>query len=536
MQHEQHWRDCYKYGCPERLQSFQDVKGSALESERKNARAALYDTTACEGVQLLVSSIYSGTTSPTSKWFKSIPSGVDTPSQLTQGEVWLDQVDNFLFRNIHSSNFDSEVTDFLTDLVVAGWGILFADTDREKGGFVFNNWLIGNCYISSSQANGLIDTIFREYELTAEQLISEFGIENVSSKVKTAYERKPDQKFTLVHAIFPRQKEQVKGEEGNRVATAMPYASMTIEAQSKHTIKNSGFEEFPCIVARFSKLPNSHYGIGMMSKALADSITANDIMKMSLQAAELNIGGLWTATHDGVVNPHTLRIRPNAIIAVNSIDAIKRLDTGNAAAMGLEYLQHFQAKIKRTLMSDQLTPQNSQPLTATEISARVNIYRSQLGSIFSRMQSEYLQGLLDRVWGLAMRSGVLLQPPQELMQASRISFNFINPMAASAKLENTVAIQNLMLNVGEMAQIDPSIMDNINLDSTVQILADAYNVPTEAIRTEEEIAELRQAKQEQQEAMQQQQQMAQIGQAGLDVVKDQAKQMTPEQLGEMLEQ
>lgn len=534
--HESHWRECYKYCAPERQQAFQDVSGSSLESERKQARAELYDTSAVEGIQLLVSSIYSGTTSPVSKWFKSIPSGLDTPSQLTQGEVWLDQVDNFVFRNIHSSNFDSEIVDYLTDLTVAGWAVLFCDTDRDKGGFIFNTWNIGNCYISSTQANGLIDTIYREYELTAEQIVSEYGIDNVSDKIKTALDKKPDSKFTLVHAIFPRDKKLIKGEEGQRVATAMPFASMTIESQSKHTLKESGFEEFPCVVSRFKRIPESHYGLGMGSMVLADSKTANSIMKMSLQAAELNIGGLWQAQHGSVVNPNTLRIRPNAIIAVNSVDAIKRLDTGNAASLGLDYLQHFQAKIKRTLMSDQLTPQGSQPLTATEIQARVSVYRNQLGSIFNRLQAEYLHCLLDRIWGLAMRSGVLPPAPEELMQASRISFNFINAMASAQKLENVTAIQNLMINVSQMAQLDPNIMDNINLDAAVQICAEGLNVPTTAIRTEDELIQLRQSKAEQQQAMQQQQMMQQVGQAGLEVIKKQGEQMTPEQLGQMIEQ
>ena len=239
--------------------------------------------------------------------------------------------------------------------------------------------------------------------------------------------------------------------------------------------------------------------------------------------------------------PNTLRIRPNAIIAANSVDAIKRLDTGSASVgLGLDFLQHFQAKIKRTLMSDQLTPQGSSPLTATEIQARVQVYRNQLGSIFSRMQSEYMQVLLERCWGLSMRSGVLPPAPEELMQASRISFNFINPMAASQKLEWVTAIQNLMLNVSQMAQIDQTVMDNLNLDAMVQVMADALSVPVEAIRTDEEIAELRQAKQEQQQAMQEQQQqqalMSQVGQTGLDIAKDQAKNMTPDQLGAMFEQ
>ena len=118
IKHEAHWKECYKYCAPERQQSFTDVAALALEQERKQARTDLFDTTAVEGIQLLVSSIVSGTTSPVSIWFKSVPSGVDTPSQLTQGEQWLNLVDNFIFRNVHSSNFDSEVTDFLTDLVV----------------------------------------------------------------------------------------------------------------------------------------------------------------------------------------------------------------------------------------------------------------------------------------------------------------------------------------------------------------------------------------------------------------------------------
>lgn len=275
---------------------------------------------------------------------------------------------------------------------------------------------------------------------------------------------------------------------------------------------------------------------------ISDAKTANQIMKLSLQTAELNLGGLWIAAHDGVVNPNTLRIRPNAIISVNSIDnSIKRLDTGSAnVGLGLDFLQHFQAKIKRTLMSDQLTPQGSSPLTATEIQARVQVYRNQLGSVFSRMQAEYLQVLLERTWGLAMRSGVLPPAPEELMQASRISFNFINPMAASQKLEWVTAIQNLMINVSQIAQIDPTVMDNLNTDAMVQVMADALAVPTEAIRTDEEIAQLRQSKQEQQQTMQEQQQqqalMSQVGQTGLDIAKDQAKNMTPDQLGAMFEQ
>lgn len=75
--------------------------------------------------------------------------------------------------------------------------------NKPEGGLVFNTWNIGSCYISSTQANGLIDTVFREYELTAQQAIKEFGIENVSDRLKRISESKPDSKHRFIHAIYP---------------------------------------------------------------------------------------------------------------------------------------------------------------------------------------------------------------------------------------------------------------------------------------------------------------------------------------------
>lgn len=216
----------------------------------------------------------------------------------------------------------------------------------------------------------------------------------------------------------------------------MPYASITLESQSKHIIKDSGYESFPCVVGRFRKLPNSHYGSGMASLVLPDAISCNQIMKLSLQTAELNLGGLWIANHDGIINPHTLRIKPNAIIMANSVDqSIKRLDTGSATVgLGLDFVVHLQNKIRKALLSDQLTQPSQSPLSATEVQARVSLYRQQLGSIFGRMNAELATGILNRTWDIAMRSGVLPPAPEELMQANSISFTFVNGMASAAML------------------------------------------------------------------------------------------------------
>ena len=64
IKHESHWKDCFKYGSPERQQAWSDPTQSSLETDRTTARKDLYDTTAVEAINLLVSSIISGTTNP----------------------------------------------------------------------------------------------------------------------------------------------------------------------------------------------------------------------------------------------------------------------------------------------------------------------------------------------------------------------------------------------------------------------------------------------------------------------------------------
>ena len=83
--HEAHWGECYKYGAPERQQSF---IGDNPKSQREKERADLVDSTAAEAIQLLVSMIMSGVTPANSIWFQAAPDGVDDVSKLTDGERW----------------------------------------------------------------------------------------------------------------------------------------------------------------------------------------------------------------------------------------------------------------------------------------------------------------------------------------------------------------------------------------------------------------------------------------------------------------
>ncbi len=227
---EPHWSECYRYAAPERQQSF---IGDDVTDTRKTQRAELLDSTLSEATQLLVSSIISGTTPANALWFKAVPNGVDDPAELTEGEKWLDEVCQFIWRNIHGANYDSEIFDLVLDCVVAGWGVMYADVDRHAGGgYVFQTWDIGQCYLASTRQDQKVDTLYREYEMTMAALVNEYGENKVSEKVRNTYKSKPDCKVKVLWVVEPRKTGYIKGDR-QLMPKEMPFASYHVEVDEK---------------------------------------------------------------------------------------------------------------------------------------------------------------------------------------------------------------------------------------------------------------------------------------------------------------
>lgn len=500
-QHESHWAECYKYGAPERQQSFSsdsDVKG-----QRETERADLYDSTAADALQVLVSSIMTGVTPANAIWFKAQPDGIDDLSVLTEGERWLEDAAQFMWRNIHAANFDSESYETVTDIVTAGWGILYTDIDREAGGgYVFESWHIGNCFIGSTRADGRIDTIYREHEMTVETMINTYGENNCHHSVLEKAQNSPDEKMKLLYVIQPRK--QVGAGQINK---AMPFASYHIDINNNHILRESGYHEFPCSVPRLRRLPNSVYGNGQMTIALPDAKTANELMKNTVRSADLQLGGMWIAEDDGVLNPHTVRIGPRKVIIANSVDSMKRLDDGTNFQIPEYLLTQLQGGIRRKLMADQLPTIGTQQMTATEIHTRVELIRQMLGPMYGRLQTEYLQSILDRCFGLAIRSGALGQPPEELW-GRNLSFKFVSPLARSQRMEEVTATEQYVISLSQIAAVDQTILDNVDFDAVAVLVGNGRGVPQTIMRTAEEVQELRQLRQQKQEEQAQAQQQA----------------------------
>lgn len=194
--HESVWRECYDYTYQLRGSGFSTEVLDAQSAKSKVAR--LLDGTATDSARILASALMSGMTPANAQW-------LDLGSEnLSDDErAWLSTCATLTWENIHAANFDAEGYEANIDVVCAGWFALYVDEDTEQGGYTFNQWPLAQVFVASSRRDGVVNTVYRCYQLTAEQAVKEFGRDNVSHKIQDAATKKPDDKFEFIHAIFP---------------------------------------------------------------------------------------------------------------------------------------------------------------------------------------------------------------------------------------------------------------------------------------------------------------------------------------------
>ncbi|WP_416328965.1 portal protein [Raoultella planticola] len=485
--HESVWRECYDYTYPLRGAGLSETVLDAQSAKSKVAK--LLDGTATDSARMLASALMSGMTPANAQWLN-----LDSELLPDDAAAWLSTCATLVWENIHAANFDAEGYESNLDVVCAGWFVLYIDEDRDEGGLSFQQWLISQCYVASTRRDGIVDTIYRCYQLTAAQAVKEFGEKNVSEKIRKAAREAPDDKFEFMHCIFPRETYVANA----RLAKNLRFASYNIEVSGKRIVRESGYHEFPCCVPRWMKIPGTSYGIGPVYDALPDCKELNETKRMEKAAQDLAIAGMWIAEDDGVLNPRTVKVGPRRIIVANSTDSMKPLLTGADFNVAFSAEDRLQASIRKIMMADQLQPQDGPAMTATEVHVRVALIRQLLGPVYGRFQAEYLQPLVERCFGLAYRAGAFPPAPESLQDAN-FNVRYISPLARAQQLENVTAIERLGANVANLAQVATEVTDLIDADEATRVIADALGVPAKVIRTSDAVGKLRQQRQQAQQ-------------------------------------
>jgi len=509
---ESHWQEILDYVMPRKAEI------TFLRSRGEKRTEVLFDSTAITANNLLAASLQGTLTSPSLPWF-SLKLRDDDANKIRDVQIWLEDTARRMYAVFNESNFNTEVHEMYLDLCSVGTSAIFVEEANEgflKGGLHFNTLHIAEYFIQEN-STGRVDTLYRKYKMTARQAVQEFGEDNVGTKIKEAVKAKPDTQFNFIHAVEPTP--DYERSVGMKAKTKLPFHSCHVCFEDKMVVRTGGYNEFPYLVPRWSKATGEIFGRSPSYNALPDIKTLNKAVEIGLKAWAKAIDPPLLVTDDGVIG--RVRMTPAGITVVRSDTAIKPLQIGsNWQTTDLKENQ-LRTAIRQAYYSDQLQLQEGPQMTATEVQVRYELMQRLLGPTLGRFQTEFLNPLIERVFGIMLRSDALTPRPSE-MEGMNMDIEYVGPLARSQRMEEAIAVERLYQLAMQVVQVDPTVMDVIDHEQAIRMRATLLGVPKTVLRGEDEVAEIR----EQRAAAQQQAQEQAMAQQQADTALSQGKAMT----------
>tara|TARA_Y100000401_G_scaffold116976_1_gene124187 strand:+ start:1685 stop:3346 length:1662 start_codon:yes stop_codon:yes gene_type:complete len=508
---EDHWQEILDYVMPRKA----DI--TFVRSKGEKRTEVLFDSTAITANNLLAASLQGTLTSPSLPWF-SLKLRNEEINKVRDVQIWLEDTARRMYAVFNESNFNTEVHEMYLDLCSVGTAAIFVEEANEgflQGGLHFNTLHIAEYFIQEN-ATGKVDTLYRKYKMTARQAIQEFGEENLGPKIKEAAKMKPDTQFNFIHAVEPTADyERAVG----KAKTKLPFHSCHVCEEDKMVVRVGGYNEFPYLVPRWSKATGEIFGRSPSYNALPDIKTLNKAVEIGLKAWAKAIDPPLLVTDDGVIG--RVRMTPAGITVVRNDSAIKPLQIGSNWQITDLKENQLRTAIRQAYYSDQLQLQEGPQMTATEVQVRYELMQRLLGPTLGRFQTEFLNPLIERVFGIMMRSDALMPRP-EAIEGNNMDIEYVGPLARSQRMEEAVAVERLYQLAMQVVQIDPTVMDVINHEQAIRMRATLLGVPKTVLRGEDEVAEIR----EQRAAAQQQAQEQAMAQQQAETALSQGKAMT----------
>ena len=397
----------------------------------------------------------------------------------------------------NESNFNTEIAKGYQSFVsLANMAIFFEENDTD--GFRFTALHIGLVAWAENK-DGLVDTIYRKFSLSARQAVEKWG-DGLNVAIIKALDKEPDKEFSFLHCIQPRDPSDIQlNEFGLAPGNKRPIASIYIDTSHHEKVEESGYYEFPVLVARWSLMPTEKYGRGPGHYALPDTRTLNRLKLRGLEAIDLQVRPPMFVNQRDIFGQ--LDIRPGSLSIVKDHKGIREF-VSQARSDILQFsLEDLKTSIKSIFFLDKLLlPPRTETgeMTAFEVSQRIEQMQRVLGPTLSRLNNELLNPLVTRAFKLMLRNGALPEIPEILQERGiDIEIVFVNQLARAQQIQDVNTIQQWVQGLAQIAQLDPTVVDMVNADGIAKHTAKVLGVPEIAVQNDDVVAQTRQQRAQQ---------------------------------------
>ena len=388
---------CYHYAVPSRNLYYWT---SQYQGSQKNAK--VYDTTAVAGLRNFVSKIQGALTPPNQDWAQLEAGFVVPDEHKEEVNEYLQETTSIIFEYLRKSNFDLAMGECYYDLGIGTACLICVDGGSDDKPLHFYSVPLARLAPEESYS-GLLDSCWRWWdEIRIDDILALWPKIELTPMMKALYESDPNATIKLLAEGCI----DVPGMRNDKY----PYRYVVMYEDAM--LLDEPYEYNPFLVFRWSKVNNEIMGRGPVIEALPSILSLNELARLELTSANLNVTKPLMAMSDGVFQPWTFKLEPNTIIPVamnaNGQFPLQPLpDTANPAFMQFTSTD-LRMQINKLLYAENLLPPDKSPnVTAFEIAVRQQNLAQEIGPAFTRLQQEFLPRLISNVIYLLKRRGLI---------------------------------------------------------------------------------------------------------------------------------
>lgn len=474
-----------------------------------NRRVNLYDITGMLSNDELASSLHYTLTNPTIQFFSFSVGSIekDVEPEIAR---YLQDITEICHGLLSNSNFQTEIHESYLD--IGGFGTTSMRIEEDDDSIIrFSARPIFE-FVCDENENGFIDIVGREKEFTGRQLFNKFGGKNMFNKshywgdqksqmLDNIVKRSRD-KFKVFELFIPTKEVRLAGHKTiNR-----PYVNISVLEDGNALLNQSGFNELIYAISRWSKSSDEVYGRGPGHKAMPAMLMLNELSRLIVQAAQLATKPPVLIPDDGTYGG--FNIFPGAInwYRAGTRDEITAFNPSPNVAVADWLVEKLVNQIRQAFMLDKFQIPNNDRMTREEVLQRQQENLRFTSPILGRQEQEFLTPIIERVYAIADRRGLLPEPP-EAMSDHHLEVKYVSQVS---RVQKSALADNASMFIGELTALTqqlekPELLDNVNWDKYVQYQSFARSFPAVLLQRESEMNDIREERASQQEEMMAQQ-------------------------------
>ena len=522
LQEEQHnyrdlWRVLRDYFWPRHGRFLNEQRDSG-----KTKNQFLINNAAIMARRTLQSGMQAGITNESRPWFQLTTANPDLMGSHAV-KVWLETVEGRLREILSQSNAYTDFLKIYGQLGVFGTSSNMIQEDWED---VMRGYQdpIGSFFLASNDRD-VVDTRYRNIDMTVEQMVSKFGYKKCSPAVQRLYDKHNyDSLVKVIQVVEPRHERDTN----SPAAKDMPFSSIYFEegvnvnSGEQQFLKVSGYVDFPCVAPRWELNGNNVYGDSPGMDALGDNKQLQVQERRKGQAIDKGVSPPLVGSGQLAAGTR-VDLRANKTTWVNTatsgqpLTPVYKVDP-TFVAMLSEDSREVTQRINDAFYVDMflmISQSDRRQITATEINERHEEKLLMLGPVLNRLRDELYDPYLRRTFKIAMRVGAIPPPPPEMGEAGSIEIEYISMLHQAQQAIGLAGVDRYLGFAGNLSAVDPTAMDYVNVGETMKAYHRMTGAPSLILPSEEEII----AKREERAKQQQQAQAMEQAQQGADTAK-----------------